>query len=153
MKSASILSSATLSVRCLELGAAPGTGVSLGDEWRRDSAHLHGSHRACFTIPRPKRSMRLSPHFAFHHCRPSWSPHVGVHTPAFGVERRWGWMLAGIRLSPLYFPLSSLAMTAVLRHVKGFPLLQLLPPLRHAVIPSVAADPVLPTVNLDQQDR
>ena len=38
-------------------------------EWSRDSAHLHGSHRACFTIPLPKRSVRFSPHFAFHHCR------------------------------------------------------------------------------------
>ena len=64
---------------------------------------------------------------------------------AFGVERRWGWMLAGIRFSPLYFPSSSLAMTAVLRHVKGSPLLRLLPPLRHAVTTSVAADPVLPS--------
>jgi len=34
-------------------------------------------------------------------------------------------------------------MTAALRHVKGFPLLRLLPPLRHAVTTSVAADPVL----------
>ena len=54
-------------------------------------------------------------------------------------------MLADIRFSPLYFPSSSLAMTAVLRHVKSFPLLQLLPPLRHAITPSVAADPVLPS--------
>jgi len=36
-------------------------------------------------------------------------------------------------------------MTAVLRHVKGFPLLRLLPPLRHAVTTSVAADPILPS--------
>jgi hypothetical protein len=34
-------------------------------------------------------------------------------------------------------------MTAALRHVKGFPLLRLLPLLRHAITPSVAADPVL----------
>ena len=34
-------------------------------------------------------------------------------------------------------------MTAALRHVKGFPLLRLLPLLRHAIITSVAADPVL----------
>jgi len=34
-------------------------------------------------------------------------------------------------------------MTAVLRHVKGLPLLRLLPPLRHAVTSSVAANPVL----------
>ena len=64
---------------------------------------------------------------------------------AFGVERRWGWMLAGIRFSPLYFPQPSLAMTAVLRHVKGSPLLRLLPPLRHAITTSVAADPLLPS--------
>jgi hypothetical protein len=31
---------------------------AVGLKWRRDSAHLHGSHRACFTIPRPKRSVR-----------------------------------------------------------------------------------------------
>jgi len=34
-------------------------------------------------------------------------------------------------------------MTAALRHVKGLPLLGLLPLLRHAAISSVAADPVL----------
>jgi hypothetical protein len=51
-------------------------------QWRRNSAHLHGSRRACFTIPRPKRSVRLSPHFAFHHCRFK-SPTVGVCTPGW----------------------------------------------------------------------
>jgi hypothetical protein len=30
------------------------------DQWRRNSTHLHGSHRACFTIPRPKPDMRVS---------------------------------------------------------------------------------------------
>ena len=34
--------------------------------WSRDSAHLRGSYRACFTVPLPKRSVRLSPHSAFH---------------------------------------------------------------------------------------
>jgi hypothetical protein len=51
-----------------------------GRQWSRNSAHLHGSHRACFTIPLPKRSVRVSSHFAFHHCRRLWSPNVGVCT-------------------------------------------------------------------------
>src|SRR5215510_12770710 len=51
-----------------------------GREWSRDSAHLHDSHRACFTIPLPKRSVIVSHHFAFHHCRRRWSPYVGVCT-------------------------------------------------------------------------
>jgi hypothetical protein len=72
---------------------------------------------------------------------------------AFGVERRWGWMLAGIRFSPLYFPQPSLAMTAVLRHVKGSPLLRLLPPLRHAITTSVAADPILLSLLSKIDDR
>jgi hypothetical protein len=39
-------------------------------------------------------------------------------------------------------PSATFAMTAVLRHVQGFPLFRLLPPLRHTVTTSVAADPV-----------
>jgi hypothetical protein len=62
-------------------------------------------------------------------------------------------MLAGIRFSPLYFPQPSLAMTAVLRHVKGSPLLRLLPPLRHAITTSVAADPILLSLPSKIDDR
>src|SRR5262249_51186649 len=56
--------------------------------WRRDSAHLPGSHRACFTIPLPKRSVIVSHHCAFHHCRQPWSPPGSVWTRAFVIERR-----------------------------------------------------------------
>jgi hypothetical protein len=44
-------------------------------------------------------------------------------------------------------------MTAVLRHVQGVPLRRLLPPLRHAAIPSVAADPVFPALDLLREDQ
>jgi hypothetical protein len=55
----------------------PGAQGPPGRPWSRNSAHLHGSHHAGFTLPLPKRSVRVSSHFAFQHCRRRWSPNVG----------------------------------------------------------------------------
>ena len=72
---------------------------------------------------------------------------------AFVARLRWVLMISDIRLSPLYSPWYLVAMTAVLRHVQGVPLRRLLPPLRHAAIPSVAANPVFPALDLPWEDQ
>jgi len=72
---------------------------------------------------------------------------------AFVARLRGVLMLADLRLRPLYSPWYLVAMAAVLRHVQGVPRRRLLPPLRHAAIPAVAANPVFPVLDLPRDDQ
>jgi hypothetical protein len=62
-----------------------------GRKWSRDSAHLHDSHHACFTIPLPKPDMRVSSSSGF----PSLQT-VIVTTHRHVDTRQWGRVTLGL---------------------------------------------------------